>query len=160
MLEGDPGWVLSAVRPVRELISLRKYSNVARRRPSSISASVPSGFATGNGSPMLRMIPDSPIRYLRSHPHRDGGTVFSLFLRGARRAGIQSISYGHKLATTSAGGRMSFTLYLIGFIVLIVGLAFGANMMHVAPRWIAVGAIILTGFGIVTGVARTRQRDP
>ena len=55
---------------------------------------------------------------------------------------------------------MSFTLYLIGFIVLIVGLAFGANMMHVAPRWIAVGAIVLTGLGIVTGVARTRQRDP
>jgi hypothetical protein len=37
---------------------------------------------------------------------------------------------------------MSFALYLIGFIVLIIGLAFGANMMHVAPRWIAVGAII------------------
>jgi len=55
---------------------------------------------------------------------------------------------------------MSFALYLIGFIVLIVGLAFGANMMNVAPRWIAVGAIILTGVGIVTGVARTRQRDP
>ena len=32
---------------------------------------------------------------------------------------------------------MSFALYLIGFIVLIAGLAFGANMMHVAPRWIA-----------------------
>ena len=55
---------------------------------------------------------------------------------------------------------MSFAIYLIGFIVLIVGLAVGANMMHVAPRWIGVGAIILTGLGIVTGVARTRQRDP
>jgi peptidoglycan/LPS O-acetylase OafA/YrhL len=58
------------------------------------------------------------------------------------------------------GGDMSFALYLIGFIVLIVGLAYGANIMHVAPRWIAVGAIVLTGLGIVTGVARTRQRDP
>jgi hypothetical protein len=55
---------------------------------------------------------------------------------------------------------MSFTLYLVGFIVLIAGLAYGANMMHIAPRWIAVGAIILMGLGIVTGVARTRQRDP
>jgi hypothetical protein len=64
------------------------------------------------------------------------------------------------LQLSSVGGGMSFALYLIGFIVLIVGLAFGANMMHVAPRWIAVGAIILTGVGIVTGVARTRQRDP
>jgi predicted signal transduction protein with EAL and GGDEF domain len=55
---------------------------------------------------------------------------------------------------------MSFALYLVGFIVLITGLAFGANMMHMAPHWIAVGAIVLLGLGIVTGVARTRQRDP
>ena len=55
---------------------------------------------------------------------------------------------------------MSFALYLVGFLVVIAGLAFGANMMHVAPRWIAVGAIVLAGLGIVTGVARTRQRDP
>ncbi len=55
---------------------------------------------------------------------------------------------------------MSFVLYLVGFLVVIGGLAFGANMMHVAPRWIAVGAIVLAGLGIVTGVARTRQRDP
>jgi len=55
---------------------------------------------------------------------------------------------------------MSFALYLVGFIVLIAGLAFGASMMHVTPRWIAVGAIVLLGLGIVTGVARTRQRDP
>jgi hypothetical protein len=71
-----------------------------------------------------------------------------------------STSNGHKLATDCIGGDMSFALYLIGFIVLIVGLAYGANIMHVAPRWIAVGAIVLTGLGIVTGVARTRQRDP
>ena len=55
---------------------------------------------------------------------------------------------------------MSLTLYLVGFLVMIAGLAFGAKLMHVAPRWIAVGAIVLAGLGIVTGVARTRQRDP
>jgi hypothetical protein len=55
---------------------------------------------------------------------------------------------------------MSFAIYLIGYIVVIVGLAVGAHMMHVPPRWIGVGAVILTGLGILTGVARTRQRDP
>jgi hypothetical protein len=55
---------------------------------------------------------------------------------------------------------MSFAIYLIGFAVLIIGLAFGANMMHVPPRWIGVGVVILSGLGILTGVARTRQRDP
>jgi hypothetical protein len=33
-------------------------------------------------------------------------------------------------------------------------------MLHVAPRWIGVGVLILAGLGILTGVARTRQRDP
>lgn len=55
---------------------------------------------------------------------------------------------------------MSFAIYLVGYIVLIVGLAIGAHMMHVPPRWIGVGAVILAGLGILTGVARTRQRDP
>jgi hypothetical protein len=55
---------------------------------------------------------------------------------------------------------MSFALYLIGYVVLIAGLAVGAHMMHMPPRWIGVGVLILTGLGIVSGVARTRQRDP
>ena len=55
---------------------------------------------------------------------------------------------------------MSFTIYLIGYIVLIIGLAVGAHLAHVPPRWIGVGAIVLAGLGILSGVARTRQRDP
>jgi hypothetical protein len=55
---------------------------------------------------------------------------------------------------------MSFALYLIGYVVLIAGLAVGAHLMHAPPRWIGVGVLILAGVGIVTGVARTRQRDP
>jgi len=58
------------------------------------------------------------------------------------------------------GGNMSFTLYVIGFIVLIAGLAWGANLMHVEPRWIGVGVVVLVGLGIVLGVTSTRQRDP
>jgi predicted signal transduction protein with EAL and GGDEF domain len=55
---------------------------------------------------------------------------------------------------------MSFGLYLVGFIVLIVGLALGAHMMHVPPRWIGVGVIVMVGIGILTGVTRTRRPDP
>lgn len=54
---------------------------------------------------------------------------------------------------------MSFALYLIGYVVVIIGLGIGAHMMHVPPRWIGVGVLILAGLGIVSGVARTRQRD-
>ena len=55
---------------------------------------------------------------------------------------------------------MSFGLYLIGFIVVIAGMAWGAVRLGVAPVWIAIGAVVLVGIGILTGVTRTRQRDP
>jgi len=65
-----------------------------------------------------------------------------------------------QLLLVDGGGNMSFTLYVIGFIVLIAGLAWGANLMHVEPRWIGVGVVVLVGLGIVLGVTSTRQRDP
>jgi len=55
---------------------------------------------------------------------------------------------------------MSFGLYIAGFAVLIAGLAIGANLLHVPPKWIAVGALCLVGIGIVTGVTHARQKDP
>jgi len=55
---------------------------------------------------------------------------------------------------------MSFGLYAAGFAILIVGLIYGANLMHVPGQWIAVGAIVLLGVGVLTGVKATRQKDP
>lgn len=55
---------------------------------------------------------------------------------------------------------MSFAIYLVGYFILIVGLAMGAHMMHVPERWIGVGVVVLIGAGILSGVARTRQKDP
>ena len=55
---------------------------------------------------------------------------------------------------------MSFGLYLIGFVVLILGLGYAAFLAGVPGQWIAVGVIVLVGLGILTGVTRTRQRDP
>ena len=53
----------------------------------------------------------------------------------------------------------SFALYLIGFIILIAGLAYGAFMLGVALIWIGVCSVILIGLRIITGVARTRTKD-
>jgi hypothetical protein len=55
---------------------------------------------------------------------------------------------------------MSFGLYMVGFIVLIIGLALGAWLLHVPPMWIGVGVIVLVGIGILTGVTTTRRPDP
>lgn len=55
---------------------------------------------------------------------------------------------------------MSFGLYAIGFVIVIVGLIYGAYLVHIPAHWIAVGAIVLLGVGILTGVKATRQKDP
>jgi len=54
---------------------------------------------------------------------------------------------------------MSFGIYVAGYGIMIIGLALGAYYMHVAPRWITVGAIVLIGIGILSGVAKTRTKD-
>jgi len=54
---------------------------------------------------------------------------------------------------------MSFGLYAIGFGILIIGLIYGAFLLHIPVRWIVVGAIVLVGAGILSGVKATRQRD-
>ena len=55
---------------------------------------------------------------------------------------------------------MSFGLYSIGFAIVIAGLIFAAHLMHMPPHWIAAGAIVLIGLGILKGVKATRQKDP
>lgn len=55
---------------------------------------------------------------------------------------------------------MSFGLYAAGFAILIAGLIYGAYLVHVPTQWIAVGAIVMLGVGILTGVKATRQKDP
>jgi uncharacterized membrane protein len=54
---------------------------------------------------------------------------------------------------------MSFGLYAIGFAILIGGLIYGAYLVHMPTHWIVVGAIVLLGAGILSGVKATRQRD-
>ena len=55
---------------------------------------------------------------------------------------------------------MSFGLYMVGYIILIVGLVMGAYFLHVPPRWIGVGVVVMIGLGVLSGVATTRHRDP
>jgi hypothetical protein len=54
---------------------------------------------------------------------------------------------------------MSFVLYAIGFVIMLGGLIYGAHLMHMPAHWIAVGAIVLLGVGILSGVKATRQKD-
>jgi hypothetical protein len=55
---------------------------------------------------------------------------------------------------------MSFGLFALGYLVVIIGVAYLAHLMHVPQAYIVAIAIILFGIGIVTGVKATRQKDP
>lgn len=66
-----------------------------------------------------------------------------------------------RMSGTEAGSKsMSFGLYILGYVILIAGLALGAYYMHIPPHWVAVGVLVLVGMGVASGVAKTRQKDP
>jgi uncharacterized membrane protein YiaA len=54
---------------------------------------------------------------------------------------------------------VSFGIYIVGYVVFIVGLAIGAHLLNVPPQWIGVVALCLVGVAIVHGVTATRQKD-
>ena len=54
----------------------------------------------------------------------------------------------------------AFALYAAGFVVLLGGLIYGAFLLHVPQTWIVVGALVIVGFGIMSAVSHTKQRDP
>ena len=56
----------------------------------------------------------------------------------------------------------SFALYLIGMVIVIGGLAWGASMAGLATQWIAAGAIVLLGivsYRLFAHRARIRRSD-
>jgi hypothetical protein len=54
----------------------------------------------------------------------------------------------------------SFSTFLIGFVVLIIGLAVAASLLGVSTTWIAVGVVVALGIGIITATNHTKSRDP
>jgi hypothetical protein len=68
--------------------------------------------------------------------------------------GVRNFSMLPEQLSTGTG------LYAIGFAIVIGGLIHGAYLVHMPARWIVVGAAVLLGFGILTGVKATRQKDP
>jgi uncharacterized membrane protein YiaA len=55
---------------------------------------------------------------------------------------------------------MSFGIFIVGYIILTVGLAIGAHLLHVPQKWIGVGVLCLIGLAIIHGVTATRHKDP
>ncbi|HMG05482.1 MAG TPA: hypothetical protein VK581_08475 [Chthoniobacterales bacterium] len=54
---------------------------------------------------------------------------------------------------------MRLIIYIIGFMILIGGLAWGAITAGVPQLYVQIGAVILLGIGIIMGVSTTRYRS-
>jgi hypothetical protein len=55
---------------------------------------------------------------------------------------------------------MSFALYLLGFALIIFGIAWALISAGVAILKIAITCVILLGVAILTGAVKTRPKDP
>ena len=54
----------------------------------------------------------------------------------------------------------AFSLYVVGFIILLAGLIYAAYLIHIPHTWIVVGALIVIGLGVMSAVSHTKRRDP
>lgn len=55
---------------------------------------------------------------------------------------------------------MSFALYVFGFTLVIIGVAWALFTAGVAFIKIAIACVILLGIAVLTGVVKTRPKDP
>lgn len=55
---------------------------------------------------------------------------------------------------------MSFMLFVVGTLIVIAGVAWGLIRAGAPTIWVVIASIILFGLGILTGVTRTRSKDP
>lgn len=53
----------------------------------------------------------------------------------------------------------NLAIFIVGFVILIAGLAYGANMAGMSPQWIGVCVAVLAGIGVVMGVTKTRTKE-
>lgn len=53
----------------------------------------------------------------------------------------------------------TFAIYLVGLLVLIGGLAYGAHLAGVSTQWIVVGVVVASGAGLLSAATRTRRKD-
>ncbi len=54
----------------------------------------------------------------------------------------------------------NFLVYIIGTLLVVGALAYGASLVGISHTWIIVGAIALIGLGVMGGITKTRQKDP
>jgi hypothetical protein len=54
----------------------------------------------------------------------------------------------------------NFLVYMIGVILVVGALAYGASLLGLGATWIAVIAIAALGLGLMGAIVKTRQKEP
>ena len=54
---------------------------------------------------------------------------------------------------------MSTALYILGFIVLIAGLAWAASALGVPSLWITIGVVVVAGIALISLAGNLRQTE-
>ena len=54
----------------------------------------------------------------------------------------------------------NMVVYLIGTLLVVGGLAYGASRVGISQVWIVTGALVIIGLGLMGGIVKTRQKDP
>lgn len=53
----------------------------------------------------------------------------------------------------------NFTLYAVGYAIMLIGILAGAFLLGVPQAWIVVAGIILAGLGLMSAVRKTKRRE-
>lgn len=53
----------------------------------------------------------------------------------------------------------NMAIYLIGAVLVIIGAGYAAARLGIAPVWIGIGAVIILGVAIMSGVSSARRPE-
>jgi NADH:ubiquinone oxidoreductase subunit 6 (subunit J) len=65
-----------------------------------------------------------------------------------------------QLHAAECSSMTNFVVYLIGTLLVVAGLAYGASRLGVSQVWIIAGALVIIGIGVMGGIVKTRQKEP
>jgi hypothetical protein len=54
---------------------------------------------------------------------------------------------------------MTLVVYLVGWLILIAGIAWALVTLHVSQHTVAIVAVIMAGIAVITAAKRIRHRD-
>lgn len=54
----------------------------------------------------------------------------------------------------------NFFVYMVGVVLIVGALAYGASLVGLSPTWIAIIATAAVGLGLMGAIVKTRQKEP